>query len=304
MEKRDLHIKEELWKMIYESFLRSYETMTTCLNDHQGMKGTKNENLLINFLKPFVPANFQIEQDKKILNYEGNSSKQQDIIIWDSFNSPRIFEDNSPFFLMETVYATIETKTTLRESDLKNALLNIQDLRKLYKIENPDLTPPLSMIFAYDTDWKKSSSIFTNIGTIIEENKIQQNEVFDYLLIMKKGIICRWNDPRKWPSTKVRTKFGVGTILHMDGSEFFPFMYDIKEHPPLKLSIMSVHSTDKGFQDILVEKQIEGMVDFLCVLTNGLRLQRKMDPNLVIKRSLGLKSMSKGGSTQAESYWK
>ncbi len=128
---------------------------------HAGLAGSENEKVLSSLLRDFLPIKFGIETGGIIIDRHGRVSKQCDIVIFDA-ESPKFFHKVFP---IETVYATIEVKTTLTSQEASIALKNIRSIFELdfypeltpyweTKTEENNLyhSPPASAIFAYRTE--------------------------------------------------------------------------------------------------------------------------------------------------------
>jgi hypothetical protein len=128
---------------------------------HAGLVGSENEKVLSSLLRDFLPIKFGIETGGIIVDRHGRVSKQCDIVIFDA-ESPKFFHKVFP---VETVYATIEVKTTLTS---KEALIALKNIRSIFELDfYPELVPywkaqteekklyhypPTSAIFAYRTE--------------------------------------------------------------------------------------------------------------------------------------------------------
>ncbi len=186
--------RNKLWAGIYEKFRIDVEKLNEITDDNNALKGRQNEAVLMKFLGAFLPSKFQIEHSKKFLDEEGKASPEQDLVIWDCINYPRIYAEQE-YFPIENVLASIEVKTNLTQEDLKKCLLNIRDIRRMKyakvfdanKVFNVNddyqIHPPLMFIFAYDTTWKQFSSLRSQIESIVKENNIKPSERFDFLYI-------------------------------------------------------------------------------------------------------------------------
>ncbi len=195
-----LQLKDEelknniLLEQMYERFKEDIEELDVTMDDHPGMKGGNIEKLVEKFLANFLPKKYTIARNKKLLDIEGNASKEQDIVIWNKIDMPRIYLEEKDFLSLESIYGTIEVKRTLDSKTLKDAILNIQNYRKLknhfnnekrnqklegvhilggevegYQLEfllrEKDLYageinhPPLAVIVAYEAKWQKNDSL-------------------------------------------------------------------------------------------------------------------------------------------------
>jgi len=117
--------------------------------NHNGVKGTVREESLRDFLIQYLPKKYSVGTGV-IVNERGTQSKQQDIFIYDSFNSPVLFNTDSIRYMpIESIYSTIEVKSTLAKKDLEQAVENIQSVKRLV-FKHYSLIPS-GFIFAYQS---------------------------------------------------------------------------------------------------------------------------------------------------------
>src|SRR5205809_3844987 len=93
--------------------LRAEVDFINALFQHQGVKGDGNEGILRDLLIRFIPKKYGIGTGVVIDRF-GNQSRQCDIVIYDTFLYPALLSlAHVHLFPVDTVYATIEIKTTL-----------------------------------------------------------------------------------------------------------------------------------------------------------------------------------------------
>ncbi|MGM0843678.1 MAG: DUF6602 domain-containing protein [Bacillota bacterium] len=91
--------------------------MTTEINiikgfEHNGEKGREAEGVLKNFLKEMLPKKVSIGTGFA-LNSEGKHTNQLDIMLYDGYNTPPIFQGyENTVISIDSIFATIETKLT------------------------------------------------------------------------------------------------------------------------------------------------------------------------------------------------
>ena len=303
--------KNRLWEYIYEKFNKSVSELNS-LYKHPGIKGRENEDVLIKFLKSFLPRKYELTQSKVLLDRNGMESTEQDIIIWNSTEYPRIFSETD-YFLFESVAMCIEVKTTLDNENLKKTLLKIRDLRRMNFFKRLDgdprwqVHPPLCFIFAYDTTWKKFGTILKYITKIIKENDIKPSERFDYLYIMRKGILFNWDLPYS-PTTRgivdFSKRYGGKIPYNPRWPQFFPSKL-IKDYPLIlhENQMWQKEGFREGFfNDLTIENQIKGIISFLSKLCQSLEDQRLFHSHSLVVFSIPNMKTSKGGMSSAEPF--
>lgn len=161
--------------------------------EHNGLKGTIRENKLKEYLSKLFPTKYAIGNGV-IVDANETQSRQQDFIIYDNFNSPKLMETESVQVIpIESVYATIEVKSTLTVDELEKSIKNIESVKKLEKTKpfsSPliisSIIPPICMIFAYTSD-----TSLNNIVKKIDEfnNSIDIKNRLSIVCILDKGLI-------------------------------------------------------------------------------------------------------------------
>ena len=77
---------------------------------HPGSKGDALENAWIEWLKKYLPNRYSVDK-AIIIDHEGNTSQQIDIVIYDNWFTPFIFSQNGFHYIpAEGVYAVFEVK--------------------------------------------------------------------------------------------------------------------------------------------------------------------------------------------------
>lgn len=161
--------------------------------EHNGLKGTIREDKLKEYLSKLFPTKYAIGNGV-IVDANETQSRQQDFIIYDNFNSPKLMETESVQVIpIESVYATIEVKSTLTVDELEKSIKNIESVKKLEKTKpfsSPliisSIIPPICMIFAYSSD-----TSLNNIVKKIDEfnNSIDIKNRLSIVCILDKGLI-------------------------------------------------------------------------------------------------------------------
>lgn len=175
-----------------KSLQNEYQTISSKI-EHNGLKGTMREDKLKEYIKKLFPSKYAIGNGILVDSNE-TQSKQQDFIIYDNFNSPNLIETDSVQVIpIESVYATIEVKSTLTISELETSIKNIESVKKLEKTKpfiNPvfstSFTPPICMIFAYSSD-----TSLNNIVKKIDElnSDIEISNRLSIVCVLDKGLI-------------------------------------------------------------------------------------------------------------------
>lgn len=151
---------------------------------HPGLRGRAREifvkDLLSPFLNPTLGACTGIIVDSK-----GNSSRQIDIIVYDTTLIPSMMltgeEGIVPY---ESVLATIEVKSKLTMAEFRKAVLNARSIKTLVPQFNevmcqmPDKNSPLCCVFAYSSTSRTKNEQKRLHGIVDGFNKVEDTPVY------------------------------------------------------------------------------------------------------------------------------
>lgn len=117
---------------IYRSLKNRFDYINNAIN-HSLTQGEENEEEIRKLLIDFLPSNYGIGSGI-IVDINGKSSKQIDIIIYDKSLPNYTLNADSKLFLVDQVIATIEIKTNFtsgEKSSLNSALENVKSINEL-----------------------------------------------------------------------------------------------------------------------------------------------------------------------------
>jgi hypothetical protein len=121
---------------------------------HHGERGRANEHALARILQSLIPSRYAVGTGL-IIDSSGMTSKQCDVVLFEQADQPRLFAQTTQLlYLLETVRAVIEVKTTMDKGDIRDAAakkLSIDALSPVHPYRD-NCTHPLFMLFAYDAD--------------------------------------------------------------------------------------------------------------------------------------------------------
>lgn len=172
------------------------------LIEHQGAKGARVESEVRKFLLDFLPKRYEYGSGIVIdsSGSEVDRSRQEDILVVDKFFNPRLFLDEEPsVYPVEVVYCGIEVKTSLSASGFVDAIANIASLKRLnlVKDETTEIrggkiivsrtTPPLGIIFSFDSAIKSAETLLKHVTESLTE--IERNAWPDLICILSRGLI-------------------------------------------------------------------------------------------------------------------
>ena len=192
---------------------------------HPLHKGTPREAFIKEFLENHLPSNVDIGTGEIIdANSEPNQSRNQfDIVIYKR-NYPKLdFGGGISGFLIKSVIATIEVKSTLSNSELEKAVKAAHNAKRLtpnvVSSFHTGFIPPkvLNYVVAYNGpssmstvhDWL--NSIYKKLGIFqsnlpLEDNKRIQtpSEAIDGVFILQKGFLYFDNVPTGFLNAQYR----------------------------------------------------------------------------------------------------
>lgn len=98
---------------------------------HPGSKGDALENAWIEWLQKYLPNRYSVDK-AIIIDYEGNTSDQIDVVIYDNWFTPFIFSQNGFHYIpAEGVYAVFEVKPEINKGYIEYASRKIESVRIL-----------------------------------------------------------------------------------------------------------------------------------------------------------------------------
>ena len=160
---------------------------TTRRITHSGEKGNARENLLVDYLRAYIPDKYAFAKGIIIDSFD-SQSKQVDIIIHDRLATPYLLDmDSTKIIPIESVYGVIEVKSKLTKEELQKSVENIKSVRSLSKRTSTGLSfPTAGFVFAYDSD----SSMETIYRNFIEISKdVDKNKLINCICVLNKGLI-------------------------------------------------------------------------------------------------------------------
>ncbi|WP_245545448.1 DUF6602 domain-containing protein [Fluviicola taffensis] len=105
---------------------------------HPGSKGDALENAWIEWLRAYLPNRYSVDK-AIVIDHEGNTSHQMDIVIYDNWFTPFIFTQNGFHYIpAEGVYAVFEVKPDIKgnvddQTYIEYAANKIESVRKLHR---------------------------------------------------------------------------------------------------------------------------------------------------------------------------
>ena len=181
---------DNYFKVISDKIRSDSQLIAEYFRTHPGENGRNKETILLNFLKTYLPRRYSTGTGF-IASSEPVLSNQNDIVIYDSFWSSTLFPElASQIFLIESVYAIIEVKSHLDETQLKSTInkaekIKLMQVKGIKRMDNKGIEQPCFCLFAYD------STDLPKLKLALQENykNTPLNQRIDFIVVLNKGMI-------------------------------------------------------------------------------------------------------------------
>ena len=213
---------------------------------HSGDKGEFRERVIEKFIRPFLPNCYGIGSGQ-IFSIDGSASRQVDIVLYDNVFSNVLFRDSAnSLFPCESVYGTIEVKSTLSTEELENSIANIASVKRLQRdaTNGLDVTPVsrvnlsgditfhqthisnpyLGVVFAYDG--LLPETVLKAVSSHLTSSQYPLELLPNFIFLYKHGVTI-FRVLQEGTSTKVAAPglpFNAYS-LHPSGSDILPLFY-------------------------------------------------------------------------------
>ncbi len=175
----------EIFQSIATNMLNEFEHAQAQIR-HMGERGSEREAVLKSFLSAYLPTRYGISSGE-IVDYEGNTSHQCDLIIYDHYNCPLLLAGRDVrIFPAESVLAVIEVKSVLSAREIEDSIVKIRDLKNLTRENGP--IP--GIIFAYKSGWENEPIMRTVAELQKHYRQLQGHQLVDLLCILEDGLIA------------------------------------------------------------------------------------------------------------------
>lgn len=186
---------EDYFKVISNDLQNKANLIKEYFKIHSGENGRNKEDLLLEFLRSYLPKRYSLGTGF-ILDSSETKSNQNDIIIYDSFWSSILFPDSvSQFFPIESVYGVIEVKSKLDKKELKTTIAKAAKVKKMptrgisKRAHSSGIKEPLYAIFAYDS--LELSTVKEQLEAIYKDTPLKER--IDFIVVLNKGLIYTGN---------------------------------------------------------------------------------------------------------------
>jgi len=170
------------------------------LIDHSLLKGQHREQIVVEqYLKKYLPRKYGISSGIVIDSY-GNQSKQQDIIIYDKFNTMHLSgenrdDDEQLYIPIENVFAVIEVKSNLTNEEVADVVEKFESVNRL--VQKP---VPINPIISFNSAFPAPSGFcfaYTASGQLVNraiklrERRLERGyeKHLSGIIILDQGVI-------------------------------------------------------------------------------------------------------------------
>ena len=211
-----------------------YQEVTNHI-EHMGLRGSSRENILREYIKQLLPQKFAVGNGI-ITDVNGTQSKQQDFFVYDAFNSPIFLHmESSCIIPVESVYATVEVKSTLTKETLKQSIKNIRSVKQLEitVLKNSPFIPAqfnfiLGTVFSYTSD-SAIETVAQNVDEICRD--IPKEKQPSVICILDKGLIVNvLKDGMREIATMPSDSTTWGVIKNTKEINFYLFYLVLQQH--------------------------------------------------------------------------
>ena len=211
-----------------------YQEVTNHI-EHMGLRGSSRENILREYIKQLLPQKFAVGNGI-ITDVNGTQSKQQDFFVYDAFNSPIFLHmESSCIIPVESVYATVEVKSTLTKEILKQSIENIRSVKQLEitVLKNSPFIPAqfnfiLGTVFSYTSD-SAIETVAQNVDEICRD--IPKEKQPSVICILDKGLIVNvLKDGMREIATMPSDSTTWGVIKNTKEINFYLFYLVLQQH--------------------------------------------------------------------------
>lgn len=240
-DERKIELKE-LFKGLQSQMTATLSTNRSFIT-HPGSTGDALENAWIEWLQDYLPNRYSVAK-AIVIDSDGYTSHQLDIVIYDNWFTPFIFNQNGfKYIPAEGVYAVFEVKPNLSKKNIEYAGKKIESVRKLKRtstkmISSGKLCSPRSLTKIIGGLLCSSSDI--------KQNDIISNHLKDLIGFKSLDIICAAD---------------FGSIL---------VEYEGASKDGCELPYTDYYNSRK-FNRIVVSKQEYGLVSFFLQLSHLLQ---------------------------------
>lgn len=246
-------------KKLFEGLQKQMEAQLSTDREfitHPGSKGDALENTWIEWLRKYLPNRYSVEK-AIVIDSDGNTSDQIDIVIYDNWFTPFIFTQNGFHYIpAEGVYAVFEVKPEITKRNIEYAGAKIASVRKL----------------------KRTSTKMINSGRECPAR---------HLSVIVGGFLCSTSKKKKLDEGKLKSiltecctginSIDIGCIADTAGFyvDYTPTIVTFTNGNPIKddnhMKFILTYYESRNLQSVRFSKQENSLVSFSLQLSHYLQ---------------------------------
>lgn len=154
------------------------------------LSSDENRESVGNFLTDNIPNAFKVDLGY-ILSMDGEFSNQEELLIVDSmFNSPLFLDNKNKVWLAESVYAMIDVKSKLTNTELKDTMAKCRDFKQMRRYYQSMPSIPRvkdSLFIIWGQDGSSPETIKSNILKALKDIPVEEQP--DFIVIPNSMIV-------------------------------------------------------------------------------------------------------------------
>ena len=174
----------EYFSDVVEELKRRSDRVRLGFSTHVLSAGENRESIVSNFLREYLPKAYGVDTGL-ILAKSGEFSNQADVVVVDqTYNAPLFSNHSNRLWLIESVYALIEVKTTLSPNDISDSLKKCRKFKTMPRDfetvpELPRIPDSLFVLWAFEAP--KPETAKENIVSALKD--VPRSEQPDFIVV-------------------------------------------------------------------------------------------------------------------------
>lgn len=138
------NIKELLRQYFFSKTKQLVAASEEAICEHAGLKGSHREDLIKLYFNDILPRRFEVGRGMVYGMF--HKSREADIVIWDSYNYPKIQLQGHSLFFAESVKIVFEVKTVFNTDTLEDILRKSESVRNIVPMGGLNLEDDIIMM--------------------------------------------------------------------------------------------------------------------------------------------------------------
>jgi hypothetical protein len=210
----------EYFADIAEELSRRSDRIRLGFSTHRPSAGENREGIVASFLRDYLPQAFGIDTGL-ILSTSGEFSNEADVVVVDQiYNAPLYPSEPNKLWLIESVYALIEVKTTLTPDELQDAIQKCRRFKTLPRKfdslpEPPRIADSLFVLWAFNGP--KPETIKANLLKALHDVPVAEQP--DFMVIPDSVVITTGRYRQLVLASRPNSSLPAYTITDSEGNK-------------------------------------------------------------------------------------